>query len=108
MQFRKYGDYGKIQPLIAKRLQAPISQQTTLANRVRANLLIGSIPVQGATYYTRGYTQPAQVFQSPTPMQQKGAPASTSSGVFSFPSSRFVGAQGAIIAYMPPRMPGSL
>jgi hypothetical protein len=108
MKFNTYASYGRIQPLIARRLQFPISQQTTLANRARSNMLMGSIPVQGATYYSRGYTIPAQVFRSPNVINQKGAPSSTSSGVFSFPSTRFSGAQGAIIAYLPPRMPGSL
>lgn len=104
---RSYRDYAKIQPLIRHAYRGPANQQTRIANVARATMLTGSIPVAGATYYSMIYTQPAQVFKSPTPVNQKGL-GTTSSGVYSFPSSRFTGAQGALIPYMPPRMPGAL
>jgi len=106
--FGRYQSYAQINNLIRANYANGGNQQTRMARAARINLSMGSIPVAGATFFSHGYTVPAQVFKSPTPMQQKGTPSTSATSVFSFPSSRFSGAQGTIITYFPPRMPGAL
>jgi hypothetical protein len=106
--YQHYNVYAKSQRLIANALQGPASQGTRAMRSGLLNMRVfGSIPVAGATYYTDGYTQPAQVFTAPTPLTQSGAPASTSAGIFSFPSPKFTGPTGAIPTYLSPVFPGS-
>lgn len=106
--YQHYNMYAKSQRLIANALRGPASQGTRAMRSGLLNMRVfGSIPVAGATYYTDGYTQPAQVFSAPTPLTQQGAPASTSAGIFSFPSPKFTGPTGAIPTYLSPVFPGS-
>lgn len=106
--YQHYNVYAKSQRLIAHALEGPASQGTRAMRSCLTTMrTLGSIPMAGATYYTEGYTQPAQLFASPTPLNQKGAPASTSAGIFAFPNPKFTGPTGSVPTYLSPVFPGS-